>query len=535
MKFSHKLLRSLILFSFFLLISTLGFAQVGINTTDPKAMLDIESTDSGILIPRVALSSTIVADPVTTPELSELVYNTEIAGTVPNNVTPGFYYWNGNKWVRLDTGDTGGSSDDKWDLAGNAGTDPATNFVGTTDGKALHFKTNNFSRLIIPNANQIHANHRGTVSLPFYSFAEETNTGIFSPAPKALSFSIEGSEKFRIISSSAANSYIFSYMNHRFANGAVDDPSIAFDASRKMGFYRIAANVMGFATNGAERLRVNNNGLEVNGSISLREGPALNLVNGSNLIAPVATSTFSQYRIIGPTAAFSARGITPLADADGQVITLINTTAFPLTIIHNDPSAPIDSRVFCPSESNFVLSGRYATVTLQYNKTLQKWVITESVDASSAPYGSNMQTVKGTTDTSMNSDNFTDMQDMTLTFTPKHDIVYVSFSASGYMNVSGTIPENGGAAFRLINVTASSRVEAGFATLATDYNSNGSYEAVISAWNASLNMFPVSVTPGVSTTLKIQWAREAVALAQALRCDVASDPSGAHRSLTIFD
>lgn len=256
MKFSHKLLRSLILFSFFLLISTLGFAQVGINTTDPKAMLDIESTDSGILIPRVALSSTIVADPVTTPELSELVYNTEIAGTVPHNVTPGFYYWNGNKWVRLDTGDTGGSSDDKWDLSGNAGTDPATNFVGTTDGKALHFKTNNFSRLIIPNANQIHANHRGTVSLPFYSFAEEESTGIYLAAPNFLGLSTDGVRRFLI-----GNEYIISYQNHRFANGTEGIPGIAFNNST--GLYKLSGNGIGFSTNGVGRMWLTNGGLGI--------------------------------------------------------------------------------------------------------------------------------------------------------------------------------------------------------------------------------------------------------------------------------
>jgi hypothetical protein len=30
-----------------------------------------------------------------------LIYNTATAGTAPNNVTPGFYYWNGTSWIRL--------------------------------------------------------------------------------------------------------------------------------------------------------------------------------------------------------------------------------------------------------------------------------------------------------------------------------------------------------------------------------------------------------------------------------------------------
>src|SRR5690554_846689 len=121
--------------SVFLLMSLPLLAQVGINTTDPKAALDIESSDSGILIPRVALSNINTAAPVVAPEISELVYNTATAGSAPNNVSPGYYYWNGTKWVGLNTGDGGGN--DNWELSGNAGTTPGTNFLGTTDAKDL--------------------------------------------------------------------------------------------------------------------------------------------------------------------------------------------------------------------------------------------------------------------------------------------------------------------------------------------------------------------------------------------------------------
>src|SRR5258705_11688316 len=34
-----------------------------------------------------------------------------------------------------------------WNLTGNSGTNPSTNFIGTTDGKALVFRTSNLERL----------------------------------------------------------------------------------------------------------------------------------------------------------------------------------------------------------------------------------------------------------------------------------------------------------------------------------------------------------------------------------------------------
>lgn len=79
--------------------------NVGINATgnspDASAGLDIDFTDKGVLIPRVALTAINSSSPISSPASSLLVYNTASAGTFPNNVTPGFYYWDGNGWSRL--------------------------------------------------------------------------------------------------------------------------------------------------------------------------------------------------------------------------------------------------------------------------------------------------------------------------------------------------------------------------------------------------------------------------------------------------
>jgi hypothetical protein len=86
--------------------STLAIAQnVGINSTgaapDASAILDVASTSKGLLVPRVALTAINAAGPITSPLTSLLVYNTATAGSAPNNVVPGYYYWNGTEWVAM--------------------------------------------------------------------------------------------------------------------------------------------------------------------------------------------------------------------------------------------------------------------------------------------------------------------------------------------------------------------------------------------------------------------------------------------------
>jgi hypothetical protein len=110
---------------------------IGTATPDPSARLHIEDNARGLLIPKVALTATNVAAPVTGPATSLLVYNTNAAGAGATAVSPGFYYWNGNQWVRLL------GRGEAWLLTGNAGTNPAVNFLGTTDNNPLRIRVDN--------------------------------------------------------------------------------------------------------------------------------------------------------------------------------------------------------------------------------------------------------------------------------------------------------------------------------------------------------------------------------------------------------
>lgn len=89
-----------------LLFSVQVFSQAGIGTTTPNASakLDVNSSDKGFLPPRVALTATNVFAPITGTSSAAsglLVYNTQTNGSIPNNVVPGYYYWNGSAWVQI--------------------------------------------------------------------------------------------------------------------------------------------------------------------------------------------------------------------------------------------------------------------------------------------------------------------------------------------------------------------------------------------------------------------------------------------------
>jgi Chaperone of endosialidase/Collagen triple helix repeat (20 copies) len=93
-----NLLLTLILVS----LSVFAFGQnVGINTTgavpDASAALDIDYPNKGLLIPRVALTSTTDVITIPAPTTSLLVYNNNAAMT---GGALGYWYWDGAAWVQ---------------------------------------------------------------------------------------------------------------------------------------------------------------------------------------------------------------------------------------------------------------------------------------------------------------------------------------------------------------------------------------------------------------------------------------------------
>jgi hypothetical protein len=105
-------------FILLLLISETSSSQVAINSNgapaNSSAMLDITSTNKGILIPRVADTSS-----VSTPAVGLLIYRT--------NLPQGFYYYNGQKWQKIGVEGSSGS-----------GSSGATNYVDLTTNQTVN-------------------------------------------------------------------------------------------------------------------------------------------------------------------------------------------------------------------------------------------------------------------------------------------------------------------------------------------------------------------------------------------------------------
>ena len=117
----------------FLLLSTvicqLSTAQnIGIGTPTPNASarLDVTSTSSDILVPRM---SSLQRTNIATPAQGLLVYDTD---------TNTFWFYNSSAWTNLSVSASGG-----WLLTGNSGTNPSTHFLGTTDNQPLRWRVNN--------------------------------------------------------------------------------------------------------------------------------------------------------------------------------------------------------------------------------------------------------------------------------------------------------------------------------------------------------------------------------------------------------
>jgi hypothetical protein len=260
------------------------------------------------------------------------------------------------------------------------------NWMGTTDANDVVLGTNGIERMrILQTSGYVGI---GT-AVPTSALMVRTSVATANTRVTSLANAI-GDPAFQLVTTRGATTNLPGDVTTKIgqAYGA------AADITEGIRFHRgIAASdgAMSFLTSGIERARMLSNGfvginatvpatyLDINGDLALREGTALALINGAN--GTLAPGNTSHVRLTGPTAAFSIAGLT--GGVNGKAITLINTTTQDMTLLHSVAATPAHG-FFAPGGVSYVLSGQYSSVTLIYNSTLARWVVTGSGNSADA-------------------------------------------------------------------------------------------------------------------------------------------------------
>ena len=115
--------------------------------------------------------------------------------------------------------------------------------------------------------------------------------------------------------------------------------------------------------------------LDINGALSLREGPpiALGNTNGNNI--NLGENPYSFYRITGDAGNFDLTGVIPSLNVDGQRLILVNMRNGDMTVKNESSASDETNRIYVPGEKDFTLKGKHTSVTLQYSNFFNRWLL----------------------------------------------------------------------------------------------------------------------------------------------------------------
>ncbi len=217
---------------------------------------------------------------------SNMIYATSpatgtLTGKNVNLGAKGFFYWDGSVWQKF----TGGGVSSGWLLTGNAGTDPAVNFIGTTDDNDIIIKRNGLK------AGWLNSSLKNTswgVSSLYNTTTGNNNTAI---GTGTLAFNTTGIQN----TANGSNGLFFNTIGtNNTANGAsaLYRNTTGSDNTAN-GYNSLLQNTEGIRNNASGSLALSQNttgyGNTANGYSSLssntigNENTALGLSSGSNL------------------------------------------------------------------------------------------------------------------------------------------------------------------------------------------------------------------------------------------------------------
>lgn len=280
--------------------------NVGIGTTKPdqSAVLDISSSNKGLLTPRMSLQQ---RNNIQNPATGLIVYQTDLLS--------GFYFYDGKEWKSMasETGAKSIADAFNWGLTGNSLTTTGTNFIGTTDNVSLAIKVNNQTSGLISTDN-------GTLQA-FYGYQAgnfEGNTGLANTAFGFRALKSNTSGKFNLgIGTQALNSNTSGENNVAFGTNALYTNTTG-SLNVAIGTNALFNNTIGFSN-----IAIGNDALKgvagsnPGGNIAIGAGAGQNAIGNSNLF-------------IGPSSGANETG-------DGKIYIANSSTTTPL--IYGDFSA----------------------------------------------------------------------------------------------------------------------------------------------------------------------------------------------------
>jgi len=117
----------------------------------------------------------------------------------------------------------------------------------------------------------------GSVATPSLSFQTETNTGIYLGASNEMSFSVGGTERFRITNIATVN-----FLPFYASSGTAAAPSITFNSDTDTGEYLFATNSIGWACAGVSVLTLSENQFNFTGSQAVGSSTLFKLNHDDN-------------------------------------------------------------------------------------------------------------------------------------------------------------------------------------------------------------------------------------------------------------
>lgn len=221
--------------------------NVGIGTTKPdqSAVLEISSTNKGLLIPRMSLQQ---RGSISNPAQGLMIYQTDFIS--------GFYFYDGKEWQpMINTAEKSVAGvDGDWTNIGNSGLTAGTHFIGNIDDVPLEFRVSNVRSGLINRANaQTYIGYeagKGNTALFTtaigYGALAGNNTGVANLAIGSQSLQANTTGYTNIaIGHNALQSNTTGYLNTAIGSEALKSNSVGGVANLAVGSQALYSNTSG--------------------------------------------------------------------------------------------------------------------------------------------------------------------------------------------------------------------------------------------------------------------------------------------------